>query len=301
MMKNTLDVIRSFFFFLNTFPFDIIITLMYFSPLFFFLSKLFSLFWHAHCVVCVFVCGNHYAGIACSPWAPPACQRATPNLYTEWGALSTGVLYLIVLVNSGQTMLHDWASVNSDTYIPALYSIRVSWLPLRLNNAVGWWQGKYRNKTEWKAIFKHDFTLISLHVRRRAGSYSFPSYSNSTLSLSLCQSLDCILFYSLSLQSSSQVFDELTINFKRQITWLRHWKTSSNCARIIRDRVSSIYISIRIYVYYKHWKISTCTYAEISKKISIPLEFSHKSEDQPIQFRRLIWQKKAINDQMRIV
>jgi hypothetical protein len=84
------------------------------------------------------------------------------------------------------------------TYIPALYSIRVSWLPLRLNNAVGWWQGKYRNKTEWKAIFKHDFTLISLHVRRRAGSYSFPSYSNSTLSLSLSISWLYTLLFSFS-------------------------------------------------------------------------------------------------------
>jgi hypothetical protein len=86
MMKNTLDVIRSFFFFLNTFPFDIIITLMYFSPLFFFLSKLFSLFWHAHCVVCVFVCGNHYAGIACSPWAPPLANGPHP-IYTQSGGL----------------------------------------------------------------------------------------------------------------------------------------------------------------------------------------------------------------------
>jgi hypothetical protein len=169
----------------------------------------------------------------------PACQRATPNLYTEWGALSTGVLYLIVLVNSGQTMLHDWSSVNSDTYIHIYPHYILSVFP----GFLFVWTTRSGDGRENIAIkqsgkpFSSMISLWSLYMYDDVLVHTLSPPILILLSLSLCQSLDCILFYSLSLQSSSQVFDELTINFKRQITWLRHWKTSSNCARIIRDRV----------------------------------------------------------------
>lgn len=219
MMKNTLVVIRSFFFFLNTFPFDIIITLMYFSPLFFFsFQAFFALLACALCRLCVCV----WQSLRWNRMFAMGSPRL-PTGHTQFIHRVGGSEYWRTVFDSARQFRPNhvaWLIFSKlwhiYTYIPALYSIRVSWLPLRLNNAVGWWQGKYIAIKQSGKPFSSMISLWSLYMYDDVLVHTL-SPPILILLLSLSLSVNLLTVYSFILFLSSLHRKSLT-----------NWRSISN-------------------------------------------------------------------------